>query len=153
MYATETYFYISTYMALHPGYAEITDFRLPHIQNTTWTMLETNGDLNTPIIAWTFNQYSDALKFNSSRIMSYEKAISYLILDRVISRDYKTAKIFTNYQEWPISEDIELEEIPPLFPWLNILTSLIPAVLLGSTLSFRSRIKLLRKIQMFFRHS
>ncbi|MFQ6134598.1 MAG: hypothetical protein ACE5KU_02135 [Nitrososphaerales archaeon] len=152
-YATETYFYISTYMALHPGYVEISNYRLPYIQNTTWSMLELNGELNTPLVPWTFNQFADALSTNNSRIMSYEKALSYLILDRVLARDYKTGEIYTNYQDWLVADEDDVEPPQQVTPWINFLTSLIPMVLLGSAVSFSGRITPLKRFVRSLFHS
>ncbi|MFC1753675.1 hypothetical protein ACFL96_09835 [Thermoproteota archaeon] len=145
-YATETYFYISTYMALHPGYAEIANARLPYIQNSTWNIFEIIGGQNTPFISWTFNQFADALVTNSSRVMSYEKAFSYLILDRVIAKDYKTGQVYTDYQNWRLVEEHDIEQSQSIFTWINMFSSLIPIVLLTSVLSVGDRINPLKKL-------
>ncbi len=152
-YAAETYFYISTYMALHPGYQQITSFRLPYIQNTTWSMIEFSSELNTPIVPWIFSQHVDVLTTNSSIIMSYEKALSHLILDRIIARDYNSGQVYTKYKEWLMADEIEIDQPQQVFPWANVLACIIPVLLLGSLISVNRKINPLRRLFMFLSRS
>ncbi|MCL4435550.1 MAG: hypothetical protein M1503_04760 [Thaumarchaeota archaeon] len=153
VYATDAYFYMSSYMALHPGYAEISDLRLPYIQQTAWTMLENDSKLRKAIVPWMYNEFADSLSTNGSKVMSYEKVLSYVILDNIIARDYKAGETYTNYQEWNMAEAGIAEPQPQLLSWTEIIASFIPLVLIGSLLSLSDRPLPLKRFAAFLSRS